>query len=127
MENIETKIATIAIDKKGIVHIKIKRLFGFTEEESVQYVNDCLRIADDKKRKILFDISEVNNLTPNAMKKLLDPRLSALTIACACIVGLRSPLVSMAMSILMKFDKEPFPLKIFTTEKEAMQWLDTFP
>ena len=126
MASRETNCSTIWDDENGIVHVVMKKKFVVNEEDAKEHCDACLEFAHNTPKKVLFDISAVSNLTLPGMKQFLDPRLSSLTIALGIIVGLRSPLVSSAMSFFLKLDKEPFPMKIFTNEKEALDWLKNF-
>ena len=126
METYKTKYATIWEDQNGIIHIVMKEKFVINEEDAKEHIATCLKIANNQRRKILYDISKISNLTNAGLKRFMDPQISSLTIATAVIVGLRSPLVSMAISFMLKLDREPFPIKIFTNEKEAMVWLEEF-
>jgi len=123
MVSFESKYAQIWEDKDKTIHIVMKENFVINEADAKEHIELCLKLADNERKKVLFDISKIQNLTNASMKKLLDPRLSALTIASAVLVGLRSPLVSMAISFLLKLDREPYPIKTFIDEKKAIEWL----
>jgi len=109
-------------DKEGIVHSTLLKNFGITENEIEEYLSVCEQLSSSSK-KVLIDFREVNYLTPGALKKFSSQRVINATKAAAVLVSLRSPIVLMITSFLLTFSKEPYPVKLFTNEKEAIEWL----
>ena len=122
----ESKIATVSVDDKGIVRITLKELFEVTADDVEEYVKLSLKVANGIARPVLFDTRNVSNLTPMAMKKLVDQRFEEITKASALLVNPSMPLTSLAISFLLKLKQEPFPIKVFTDKKEALNWLEGF-
>ncbi|MBT7240946.1 MAG: hypothetical protein HN878_00490 [Candidatus Diapherotrites archaeon] len=122
----ELKIATIEEDKKGIIHITLKKFFEITQAEAEEYIQGCLKIAKGQEKAVLFDARAVENFTFMAMKKLVDSRVEDVTKASALLVNPLSPVTSLAVSFVLKLTREPFPIRIFTNKKEALTWLEQF-
>ena len=125
-EPIVTNLAKIWTDEFGVVHILLFPRAEFTDEDAEEYTQSCLKIAKGKPSLALMDFSNINYLEMGAYKKLLGPELTAITKASAVVVGTSSNFVATGISFLMNLKKEPFPIKVFTNEKEAMDWLLSF-
>jgi hypothetical protein len=123
MDSCETKCASLKDGGYNMVHITMRENYSVDEDDIKEHVEACLKFSKGVPKKILFDVTKVQNLSNGGFKQLLDERLNELTIAVAVLVGLRSPLVSMAMSFLLKLERDPFPIKVFTDKKEALKWL----
>jgi len=124
-EPIVTNLAKIWNDENGIVHILFFQRNEFTEGDADEYIKSCLKISGGKPALVLIDFSNVNYLFTGTYKKLLSPELTAITKASAVVVGPSSNFVVSGISFLMNLKKEPFPIKIFTNEKDARDWLLT--
>jgi len=122
MISFENSFVRIKEDKDGIIHSTLLKSFGITEIEAQEYIRICEKI-DRSPKKVLMDLREVNILTPGALKIFSGSKVSSATKAAAVLVSLKSPLVSAIVSCLLTFTKEPYPIKIFTKEDEALKWL----
>jgi hypothetical protein len=126
MEPFENRIVRVWQDSGKLIHVSLLRSFGFNENDITEYVETCIGIAAGKQGCVLLDLREINYLTPGAMKKFFDPRLTSLTKACAVLISSKSPLVSLGVSFLLKFNQDTLPVEVFTNEQKAVDWLKQF-
>lgn len=114
-------------DKKGIVHTTLLKSFGITEKEAQEYLKICNELDKGTDKKlVIMDFRDVNYLTPNALKKLSSTTAANRTKAAAVVVSLQSPLVAIMTSFILKLSNEPYAVKLFTNEEEAINWLRQF-
>ena len=126
MISFENSFCRIKEDKDGIIHSTLLKCFGITEAEVDEYISVCEKFGTDTPKKVLIDFREINCLTPAALKKFSSEKVAKGTKAAAVLVSLKSPLVSAIVSLILTFSKEPYPIKIFTKEDEALKWLKEF-
>ena len=118
----KTNIFEIWEGNDSIIHIVFSKLFNVDEENAKDYAEVCLKL-ETKKRLIMVDLREVENMSIIALKKMFDPRLVDITKASAIVVAMNKPFVSIGISFLLKLGGSPYPLEIFTDEIKAVEWL----
>ena len=126
VEQIIPNIARLWSDGLEIMHIEFFHRIDITDSEALDYKNACINLARGKPRLVLVDLRDMEYLTPGAFKQLTGPELSRLTKAAAILLKSSSPLVATGISLLIKLEHEPFPIQVFTDEKEAIDWLKKF-
>ncbi len=126
VEQIIPNIAKLWSDSFGIMHIEFFHRIDITDSEATDYKEACIRLANGKPSLVLSDLREVDYITPGAFKQLTGPELSRITKAAAILLKSNSPLVATGVSLLIKLEQEPFPIQVFTDEKEAIDWLKKF-
>ncbi len=122
-EPIVTNLAKIWEDENQIMHILFFQRAELTKEDIEEYVKSCVQLSGGKQSLVLTDFSNISYFAMGALKKIIGPELTRITKASAVLVKPSSPIVLTGISFLLKIEKEPFPIKVFTDEKEATNWL----
>ena|GEM_PF-2069226 len=125
-KSITTKLAKFWVDELGVTHILFFKRTEFDDSDVEEYINSAEEFSEGKPSLVLLDLSNLSYLSLGALKRLISPEITHLTIAVGAVVNSSSPLVADGVSFLLNLTKEPFPIKVFTNEKEAMDWLLTF-
>jgi len=125
------KIGSVAFadafeDDEGIIHVIFYKQDQMDIKEARAYLNRAMQLADGIKKPVLFDISQIKDMSFSAGKELLSKKMVSVTLASAILTKPLSPIKRVAIPIVMKLNKQPFPIKFFTREDEAIHWLEGF-
>ncbi|MFA6065357.1 MAG: hypothetical protein WCW44_04520 [archaeon] len=121
-----TNLAKFWMDEIGVTHILFFQRTEFDDKDVEEYIKTAQSFSGGKPSLVLIDYSNISYLSLGALKRFVSPDLIRLTTAAALVVNSSSPFVAGAITFLMTLTKEPFPMKVFTNEKEGMDWLLTF-
>ena len=122
-EPVFTNLAKIWVDEHDITHVLFSQRREFTADDVDKYTKICMETSKGKPSLVLLDFSNINFLEMGAYKKLMSPELTRITKASAVVVSPSSNFVVAGISFIMSLNKEPYPVKVFTNEAEAMEWL----
>lgn len=126
MEVIVLKTAVMFLDELGILHIRYQEQVDMTPEDALKHIDAAVKLCRGKKRPFLVDVSHAQGTySIEAMKKLAkDPGIVAIRAAQAIIVtSLPNRLL---VNFYIRFQKPKNPVKVFGSEKEAVEWLKKF-
>lgn len=124
-EKIVTDFAELSV-KDGIAYVTFKDIGGIDFEDARKHILDCIRADNGRKRPVFFDVRKLKNITPGAVKYLYNEESNSITKAGALLTNPINPLTSIAIAIMIKINREPFPTKFFTNKEEAIEWLKQF-
>ena len=118
-----SNIAKVWEDQNAIIHVLFLKIIDITDTEARNYIDICVNLAAGRPKNVLMDLRDVDFFTPGAFKQITGPEITNITKAVAVLINTTSPLLTTAVSLLLKLEHEPFPIQIFNNEKEATEWL----
>lgn len=126
MENevVLTKISKIRFGKDGIGRVIFLPNVAITQEGVKEHLAACAKLSKGKKCPVLGDLRNVKSVNRQTRKYFASEEASKITKASAVVVG--SPVTRVIGSFFIGLDKPPYPVKLFTSESKAMEWLKRF-
>ncbi len=119
-----TRCAMISLGEDGIVRFTISAGADETLDEAREVVAAVAKIGKGKKRPVLADARGVNSATREARRYYAGEEAAKVAGAAAVLVG--SPISRMIASFFVSINRPDFPVRLFTSESEAMEWLKGF-
>lgn len=120
----ETGTSEIWLAEDGIARVlnKPNSVQGLDEaKENIAALRD---IVGDRKIPLLVDGTGTSNMTRDARLFYASEEAGKTVKAQALL--LRSPVSKVIGNFMLGLYKPPFPMRIFTTEGEALNWLEQF-
>lgn len=120
---IEFPTSTMWFDENGILCSVAKKVPQQTVEEAKKAMEEFKKLIGGKKICLLSDST---NSTP-ANKEIRDYAAKVIPeIALAVAILSMSAVGKMAANLFFSIKKQPYPVKIFTDETEAKEWLKQY-
>ena len=119
---IETRTIKVWLDEEGILRIVTKP--GITQQtlsDAVENMDAVEKARLGKKRPVFVDIREAMSTDSEGRKYYTRPELVDLFSAGAFVVG--SPISRVIGGLYLGLNRPPFPIRLFTSESEALDWL----
>jgi len=123
-EVIETRTAKIWFGEHGIIRYTILPKAEVTLDDTREYVRIQSKLTKTKKILNLTDIRKVKSIEREAREFLMGEEAVKITRACALIVG--SSVSRVIGNFMLGLNKPAYPVKLFTSEDEAIEWLNGF-
>jgi hypothetical protein len=124
MNKVKTSVAEMFIDDDDILHIKILPNAQITIEAVKECFSVTLELLSGKKALILFDGSEKYQLTEEAKAFSASKAVTETRIAIAFVTNSISNKVM--FNLYLNVYKPAVPTKMFSSQKEGLDWLKTF-
>lgn len=128
MEKLTSNLADCFIDHRGFLQIKIhcERKNHLDLEESKHLVKNCLQLLEDKKLPMLMDGRNISGTISLSAGEFFvtNPNLRRLTVARAVL--LNSLANKLIFNFYLKLSNPEYPVKLFTDEMDAANWLKQF-
>jgi len=124
MSEIKTRTEHIVLGEDGIVKCKAFKYSQHTLEDARENIEAVRTLAKGKRVPVLVDITEVKGADREARAYLASEEAAIVQCAAALIVG--SPLSKIVGNFFLGLNKTKFPTRLFTSEKRAVRWLNTF-
>jgi len=124
LREVTTSVCRLWIGSDGI--LRMTNLPG-TEEtiiEARENVAVGSKLQGGGKSHVLVDIRGIKSITKEARDYYSGDEAAKYTSACAILVG--SPLTKVIGNFYLGINKTSFPLKIFSSEAMAVEWLRGF-
>lgn len=121
--HIETKTANLFFED-NVLHIVFKQDAAVDLEDVVENKEARLALQQGKKALVLGDIREVWQLSKEAQNYLASEEVTNLNIAMAILTN--SLTTVLTANFFIKFKKPKTPTKMFSSKKEALEWLLAF-
>jgi hypothetical protein len=121
---LDTRTCRISLGGDGIVRILYVSGIEETLEHAKENVAAVTTIADGKKRPLLIDISGLGSIEQRARQYFAGEEPSKVALATALITN--SPVARIIGSFFLGLNKPNFPVRLFTSEREATRWLRGF-
>lgn len=121
--HIETKTANLFFED-SVLHIVFKQDAAVDLEDVVENKEARLALQQGKKALVLGDIREVWQLSKEAQNYLASEEVTNLNIAMAILIN--SLTTVLTANFFIRFKKPKTPTKMFSSKKEALEWLLAF-
>ena len=116
-----TKTEEIKMLTSGIIHCKVLPDTFLTEDDARENIEAISRMAKGKRVPVIVDIRAAKGASKEARKFFGKKEVAEVQSACAMITG--SPLTKLLGNFFIGVNKPLFPTKLFTDEKDALNWL----
>jgi hypothetical protein len=124
-EEIFTRTGRHRLDRRGFIHSTILPGAEQTLDDARENVQASMQLGGGKRRPLLVDIRQIKSQTREAREYYGGEESGACFSAAAVLVG--SPVSRLLGNFFLGFNKSVHaPLKLFTSEEEAIEWLQTF-
>lgn len=123
IEIIDTTLSTLWLDENGILYSIAKKGVPITKEGLQSVYSIMKNITHGNKVCILTDMT---NVTPEdkATRDFAASQMIAFTKALALVA--KSYMSRMIANVFLNFNNPPYPVKIFTDEDKAKEWLKQY-
>jgi len=122
-EVFEFPTSTMWFDENGILCSIAKKLPRQTVEEAKKTMEEFIKITGGKKVCMLSDSTDSAPIN----KEMRDYLAEVIPeIAKAIAVISRSAVGKMVANLFFSIKKQPYPVKMFTDEREAKEWLKQY-
>ncbi len=120
---IEFPASTMWFDENGILCSVAKKVSPQTVEEAKKTMEELRMITGGKKNCLLSDSTDSTPLN----KEMRDYAAKVIPeIAKAIAIISRSAVGKMVANLFFSIKKQPYPVQIFTDEREAKEWLKQY-
>lgn len=124
IEQIITRTERIELDDLGIVVCTVLDNAYVTEDDARENIEAVLELAQGKPMPVLVDIRRSKGISKEARAFLSGREITA--VQCACALLVESSISRVIGSFFLGLNKTHFPLRLFTSEQDAREWLQTF-
>lgn len=123
-EVIETRNAKVWLGDDGIIRSLQKHGAEETLDTAKENIAAILKVSKGKKRPLLVDMVAQKSITFEAREFYSDEARGSEGSALALLVG--SPVSRVIGSVMIRISKPVLPIKLFTSEGDAIEWLRGF-
>jgi hypothetical protein len=120
---IVTNSARIWLGNDGIVHIINSPGYKVKLEDAKQNVHAAKKFGD-KKRPLYVDITRIESVSKDAREYYASIEAAKRISVCAMVVG--SPISKVVGNFFLGLNKPHYPVRLFTSEEEALDWLRNY-
>jgi len=120
----ETRLSTLWIDENGVLYSAAKKNVPFTVENITEYYDSVGKITEGNNIYLCSDISEIAVPDKQSRDLIANKALDYPFKAAAVIT--KSKLSEAIGNIMLIWYKFPFPVKLFTDEDMAQDWLKQY-
>ena len=121
METVETRTETIHVDPEGIVRCVVKEVASMTEEDARANIAAIWECNGQRPARVLVDARKTHHVTREARAFLAGEETARVQAACALWVS--SPVSTLIANFFMGFNRPRYPVRIFSSEADALKWL----
>jgi len=122
MQEIVTRTARYHIGDDGLVRVASLRGAEETLADAMENVRAVTTLLDGRRGSMLCDSRLLKSMDREARAYYARPEMGQVLSAMAIIVA--SPVTRMIVNFFMTLNKPHFPTRFFTSESEALVWLD---
>lgn len=120
-ENFDTRTGTLEVREDGILHARTAPGSLVTLADARENLASLPDRPDHGKQLLMVDLRGMTGMTREARQFYASEEAAKALAAIALIVG--SPLSRMIGSFFLGFNKPRMPLRLFTSEQQAVRWL----
>ena len=121
---VKTRNAEIWIDEEGICHHTYTAGARLTFEDTLKECRIISEMSGHKKVPILVDINNVKHVPRESRMYYAGKEAEMIFKATALLIGTKMSRV--IGNFFIGLNKPSMPVKLFTSEKEALKWLKDF-
>lgn len=124
-QEILTRTSTIRLESKRLVRVTI--LPGVVQTLADAKENGMVmdNIMQGRQFRALVDLRQMKSQDREAREYYTQPGHTPGLVAIALLIG--SPMSRVIGNLYMGFTKSDIPTRLFTSDADALQWLETFP
>jgi len=119
-----TSISKVWNGEDGIGRVIFLPNSIITVDAAKDYIAAGAKLSKGKSMPVFCDLRKVKSVDRQARKYLASEEVSKLTKASAILVS--SPVSRLLGSFFIGLNKPPYPVKLFTSEEEAIKWLEVY-
>jgi hypothetical protein len=117
---VTTRVGRFWLDAAGIVHVEALPGLEQSRSDAVETIAVSWKVARQRARPTLVDIRGAKGIDREARTYYAS---AASASAVALLIG--SPLTRLIGNVFIGFGKPTLPVRLFTSEAEALAWLQT--
>ncbi len=120
---INTRCSKLWLDEGGIVHERFFPKTDFTIQDAKQSLAVGLELSEGADFSWLVDISNLKSITKEAREhfgKIEDSHMKAVALVTS------SPVSTVFGNFFLRFNKPMLPVRLFSSEIQAHDWLKSF-
>jgi hypothetical protein len=121
---LRTRYALVSLGDDGIVRYTISADADETLDGAREVIAATTKITKGKKCPVLADLRRVRSISREARQYYAGEESAQAVAAVALLVG--SPISRMSGNFFLALNKPSFPVRLFTLESEAIEWLREF-
>jgi hypothetical protein len=121
---VESRAQIVRLDEEGILRFISKRDADLTIEDAEDIIRRLGELCGGKRRPILVDLTALRSISRAARAYFAGPETVKIHSAAALLIN--SPLSRGLGNFFMGFNKSLIPVRLFTSEAEALDWLRPF-
>lgn len=119
-----TRTATIWLDGRGIIRAEMLPGVEETIDDARANMAVMERLAEGKRPPLLVDLRLMPSQRREVRAFYASPEFARFHSAGVMLIG--SPMSKIIGNFFIGINKAPVPVKLFTSEAEAITWLTTF-
>lgn len=120
----ETKTATLVFDG-SLVRVTYCAEAVVTQADARHHMEVMRELTQGRRVKVLVDARNIRSQDREARAIYASEESRLYTSSCALLVG--SPVSRVLGSFFLGFNKPLYPTKMFTSDTEALEWLNSMP
>ncbi len=120
----ETRTVTLSVREDGIVHVLLKKNADITLEDAMENHRATMQLVGDREHAVLVDSRPARSISREARTYFADREVRRKALAQAIVID--SGVSRVMGNFFLGLNRPPFPVKLFTAEEEAAQWLKGF-
>ncbi len=123
-KEIKTRTAKIWLGDDGIIRATALPITEQTLVDAEADVAAIVKVGQGKRRPVLADIRKIKSTSRAGRQLYSKDETAKIVSAVAFIIG--SPISKVIGSLFLGLSRLPVPVKLFTLEAEAIEWLKGF-
>ena len=105
----------------GIIRVRVKTGADIETADAEECVRAMHALIDERPRPTLIDLTRLRSISHEARAYFSGPATERVTRAAAMVVS--SPLSRAVGNFFLVMNKTRFPIRMFTSEDDAVHWL----
>jgi hypothetical protein len=120
-----TRTSTIRLESNTLVRVTILPGAVQTLDDAKENGMGMEKIMQGRQFRALVDLRQMKSQDREAREYYTQPGHTPGLVAIALLIG--SPMSRVIGNLYMGFTKSDIPTRLFTSDADALQWLETFP
>lgn len=120
-----TRTSTIRLESNTLVRVTILPGAVQTLDDAKENGAAMDKIMQGRQFRALVDLRQMKSQDREAREYYTQPGHTPGLVAIALLIG--SPMSRVIGNLYMGFTKSDIPTRLFTSDADALQWLETFP
>lgn len=122
-KSIETRAGIVKLRDDGIMHYHIKRVADFSRKDAEELIAAAGEVGGGKKYKNIITLDAATFPDAAAREFAASDESNTYTLADAYVIETLAH--RLMAKVFQKINKPVAPTAFFSTEKEALEWLDS--